>query len=334
VDQAPNLALPYILAAQAQKHITHNEALRALDAVVQLAVIDRDLASPPASPANGDRYIVAASATGAWAGHDLDIAAYQDGAWAFYEPREGWIAWIADENAAVVYDGTAWPAFGGGGGGGGVASLNPATGGLKPMQVFTATGTWARPAGIRTLLVFCLGGGGGGTGAAASYAVGGGGGGGGAAIELIDVTGTASETVTIGAGGAGGSTAGGNGSTGGTSSFGAFCSATGGTGGTGQTASNSQAMTQGGAGGAGSGGLLNLTGSPGNYGSREGGTIGKSGNGGASLLGGGGLGLNGSANGNPGTSPGSGGGGCSTNSATARSGGAGADGIVWVWELE
>jgi Protein of unknown function (DUF2793) len=47
MDATSNLHLPFIVAAQAQKHVTHNEALRALDAVVQLAVLDRDLAAPP-----------------------------------------------------------------------------------------------------------------------------------------------------------------------------------------------------------------------------------------------------------------------------------------------
>ncbi len=62
---SPNLLLPYILAAQAQKHVTHNEAIRALDAVVQIGVIDRGLTAPPVSPSNGDRYIVAVGGTGA-----------------------------------------------------------------------------------------------------------------------------------------------------------------------------------------------------------------------------------------------------------------------------
>lgn len=47
-DSTPNLALPYIMAAQAQKHVTHYEAIRALDAIVQLGVVDRDLAAAPA----------------------------------------------------------------------------------------------------------------------------------------------------------------------------------------------------------------------------------------------------------------------------------------------
>lgn len=110
---SPNLALPYLEAAQAQKHVTHNEALRSLDAIVQLAVDDRDLAAPPASPAEGARYLVAASATGVWSGNSGKIAAFQDGAWMFHTPREGWLAWIADEDVAVIYDGSSWVAIGG-----------------------------------------------------------------------------------------------------------------------------------------------------------------------------------------------------------------------------
>ena len=49
-DTSTHLLLPYLLAAQAQKHITVNEALRLLDGLVQLAVLDRHLTVPPASP--------------------------------------------------------------------------------------------------------------------------------------------------------------------------------------------------------------------------------------------------------------------------------------------
>jgi Protein of unknown function (DUF2793) len=56
-DTSSHLLLPYLLAAQAQKHVNVNEALRLLDGLVQLAVLDRHLTSPPASPADGARYI-------------------------------------------------------------------------------------------------------------------------------------------------------------------------------------------------------------------------------------------------------------------------------------
>lgn len=110
MDSTPNLALPYIMPAQAQKHVTHNEALRALDAIVHLAVQDKDLSTPPASPAAGVRYIVGASPSGAWAGHANDIAAWQDEAWAFYTPVAGWLAWVHDESQLYLFSGGGWTA--------------------------------------------------------------------------------------------------------------------------------------------------------------------------------------------------------------------------------
>lgn len=106
------LGLPLLVAEQAQKHVTHNEALRALDALVQLSVKDRDLAVPPGSPGEGDRYIVAGSPTGVWAGHAADIAVWQDGAWDFHDPREGWRCWVEDENAFLIFNGSAWVDWG------------------------------------------------------------------------------------------------------------------------------------------------------------------------------------------------------------------------------
>ena len=108
MTDTPHLNLPYLLAAQSQKHVTHNEALRTLDAIVHLSVLDRDLVVPPVSPSNGQRYIPAVNATGAWAGKSLAVAAFQDGAWMFYAPQPGWLAWIADESRLAVYNGTAW----------------------------------------------------------------------------------------------------------------------------------------------------------------------------------------------------------------------------------
>lgn len=107
-----NLVLPFIEAAQAQKHVTHNDGLQVLDRVVQLMVLDKDLATPPGSPADGDRYIVASSPTGAWTGWAGRVAAYQDGAWISSVPREGWLAWVADENLLYVHDGSSWSEYG------------------------------------------------------------------------------------------------------------------------------------------------------------------------------------------------------------------------------
>tara|TARA_R110002110_G_scaffold296500_1_gene510747 strand:+ start:3844 stop:5766 length:1923 start_codon:yes stop_codon:yes gene_type:complete len=111
-DITTHLLLPYILAAQAQKHVTHNEALRLLDGLVQLSVLDRNRTTPPASPADGDRHIVASGASGLWAGWDLNVAFWIDGVWMLLVPRPGWLAWIADEAAFVVWNGSAWDPVG------------------------------------------------------------------------------------------------------------------------------------------------------------------------------------------------------------------------------
>jgi hypothetical protein len=104
------LELPLIAASQAQKHVTHNEALLRLDALVALSVIDRDLAAPPVSPADGERYLVAAGASGDWVDQDDRIAVFQAGAWIFLVPREGWTAWIEDEGRHIAYHAGAWMA--------------------------------------------------------------------------------------------------------------------------------------------------------------------------------------------------------------------------------
>ena len=108
MTNTPNLSLPYLAAVQAQKHVTVNEALSQLDGLVQLSVLDRDLASPPGSPAEGDRYLVAAGATGAWAGWDGDLALFSGGAWLRLIPQVGWRLWIEDEGLLLVFDGTTW----------------------------------------------------------------------------------------------------------------------------------------------------------------------------------------------------------------------------------
>ena len=108
MTDTPNLGLPFIEGSQAQKHVTHNEALRILDAAIQIAVLDLTRTSPPASPAEGERHVVAAGATGAWAGHVNAIATWQDGAWAFLAARTGWCIWSVADNVVFVFDGTHW----------------------------------------------------------------------------------------------------------------------------------------------------------------------------------------------------------------------------------
>ncbi len=107
-DQTPILSLPFIMPAQAQKHVTHNEALRILDVAVQLAVINRTRTAPPATPAITDRYIVAGPATGPWAGQEGRIALYTADGWEFVQPKAGWQAHVIAENKIAFFTGTVW----------------------------------------------------------------------------------------------------------------------------------------------------------------------------------------------------------------------------------
>ena len=64
-DTSPNLVLPYLMPSQAQKHVTHNEALQLLDAVVQLTVEAFGATTPPASPAAGQVWALGPAPGGA-----------------------------------------------------------------------------------------------------------------------------------------------------------------------------------------------------------------------------------------------------------------------------
>jgi Protein of unknown function (DUF2793)/Chaperone of endosialidase len=111
VTDTPRLAIPLLAAGQAQKHVTLNDALLRVDALVQLAVLDRDLNAPPASPASDARYIIGPSPTGAWVGRANAVAFWQDTDWEFQMPQPGWIAWVQDESLVAVFNGTTWGAL-------------------------------------------------------------------------------------------------------------------------------------------------------------------------------------------------------------------------------
>lgn len=102
------LNITQMTEGQASAEVTVNTALLVLDAFARLGVKDRDLATPPASPTDGDRYIVATGGTGAWSGKDGYVSVSLSGAWVSIAPREGWRAWVDDEDTMVTYDGSAW----------------------------------------------------------------------------------------------------------------------------------------------------------------------------------------------------------------------------------
>ncbi|MGV6804187.1 MAG: DUF2793 domain-containing protein [Ruegeria sp.] len=104
----PKLNLPFLQPSQAQKHITHNEALRQLDLVVQLSAVALDQTIPPAAPSQGAIYGLGANSTGDWAGQSGNLAAWLDNAWYFVAPVEGWRVWDQAASALRIWDGDAW----------------------------------------------------------------------------------------------------------------------------------------------------------------------------------------------------------------------------------
>ena len=80
------------------------------DYIWQAAVIDKDLSSPPGSPADGDRYIVAAGANGDWSLHSDDIAIYDElgATWSFITPVEGMKLWVQDEDEYYLFLASVW----------------------------------------------------------------------------------------------------------------------------------------------------------------------------------------------------------------------------------
>ncbi|MBT8154538.1 DUF2793 domain-containing protein [Epibacterium ulvae] len=111
-DLSPRLDLPFILPAQAQKHVTHNEALRRLDGLVQLVVQEIDAQVPPIAPTLGAAYALGAAPNAAWAGQAHRLAIWQGvesgGGWLFLAPHPGWHIWDQRDGQMRVWQDGAW----------------------------------------------------------------------------------------------------------------------------------------------------------------------------------------------------------------------------------
>ncbi len=109
-DATPRLSLPWLMPAQAQKHVTVNESLGRLDALVHARALSASETVQPADPAPGDSYILPEDAQGEdWAQFDPGaLVWFQDGAWHGAAPRAGLIVYVADVSALTVHDGTQW----------------------------------------------------------------------------------------------------------------------------------------------------------------------------------------------------------------------------------
>lgn len=102
------LDLPLLMPAQAQKHVTVNEALARLDASAQLRVASSTIAEPPAAVAEGVSFLVPAGAVGDWRNRSGQIAVWSNGSWIFLAPRPGWRAWDEGRSKSQFFNGADW----------------------------------------------------------------------------------------------------------------------------------------------------------------------------------------------------------------------------------
>lgn len=108
MDETTRWALPLLASGQAQKEITHNEAITAIDRLLHLAVVSRSISTPPSEASPGDIYIIGAMPTGVWAGATGHLAAFEGNGWAIRSPRSGCLAWVADEQQFAVHAASGW----------------------------------------------------------------------------------------------------------------------------------------------------------------------------------------------------------------------------------
>lgn len=98
------LGLPMLAAGQAQKEVTHNEALLAIDRLLCLAVRSRSTVAPPGQVDDGECYIVPTGNTG-WGAAAGSLMCRDGSGWATVAPMPGMLAYVGDERALLLFDG-------------------------------------------------------------------------------------------------------------------------------------------------------------------------------------------------------------------------------------
>lgn len=110
MTDTPRLALPLLEPGQAQKEMTHNEALALLDLLVQGRLVALGLNAPPAAPTAGDCWVVGDAPLAAWSGRSKQIAGWTTGGWRFVAPQEGMRLWLDADAGFALFRGGEWHA--------------------------------------------------------------------------------------------------------------------------------------------------------------------------------------------------------------------------------
>ncbi len=109
-ETSPQLSLPFLLASQADKHVTVNEVISQLDTLVQMRVESRSVAMEPTDPEEGQAWLLPASCTGpTWSQLRAgDIVRWATGGWTIFKPKLGWLTYIVDEAAYIARHPSGW----------------------------------------------------------------------------------------------------------------------------------------------------------------------------------------------------------------------------------
>lgn len=105
------LGLPLIQPDQALKHVTHNEALHALDLLCQIQLEQLDATTPPDPATVGKAYALADVPNGEWGDHGGEVAFYTDAGWRYAVPQDGWLAWNMVDQSLYLFEAGGWTSF-------------------------------------------------------------------------------------------------------------------------------------------------------------------------------------------------------------------------------
>lgn len=122
-----HFGLPLLAAAQAQKHVTVNEALARLDALAAGIVVSATALAPPEVATDGDVFLVPDSGETAWVAAPGSLAVWLNGGWVSATPRPGQRVWVRDQAVWLEHDGATWHA----------AGVAPAMGGHAALRSLT-----------------------------------------------------------------------------------------------------------------------------------------------------------------------------------------------------
>ncbi len=107
-ENTVRLGLPFIVSGQAQKEVTHNEALALIDACLVPSAEAFAIDAPPVSAVAGQCWIIGGTPTGVWAGHAEALAVWTDGGWRFLGAVEGMRVWIKQQQLWATHLSEGW----------------------------------------------------------------------------------------------------------------------------------------------------------------------------------------------------------------------------------